>query len=57
MKEKILKVLMDSTHTESRYEGGGDEPSIIVFTHSENEQKEFWLENVAKQIETELSKK
>ncbi len=57
MKKEILKVLSDNTETELRYVGGGNEPEIIVFTDSEDYNKEDFLSKIADEIVTALDKK
>lgn len=56
MKDKILQILLENTHTESRYVGGGDEPSIIVFKDSEDYDKETYLNRIAHEIAKALEK-
>ncbi len=54
LKEKIAKILKDSTDTEGRYTGGGDEPSIIVFTNSEDSDHDSFVNMIAEQIANEI---
>lgn len=46
-KEKILNYLLENTHVEGRYTGGGDEPQIIVFKWSDDVDKEVFLSQFA----------
>lgn len=48
--QKIFETLMKLTHVEGRYIGGGDEPQIIVFTNSEDCDKESFLKSLAAEI-------
>lgn len=48
--KEILKLLLEITHVEGRYTGGGDEPDIIVFTDSEDYVREEFLLEVANKI-------
>ncbi len=57
MKKAILKILNANTHTEGRYIGGGDEPQIIVFTNSDDCEKEKFLSQIADDIIKEISMK
>jgi hypothetical protein len=57
MKEKILEILMSSTHVEGRYTGGGNEPQIIVINHSEDCDREQFLSSIAYEIENAISDK
>ena len=56
MKQKIKEFLNSITHTEGRYTGGGDNPHIIVFDDSEECDKDFFIDDIASQIEELLSK-
>ena len=55
MKAEILKLLIDSTHYENRYIGGGEEPRIIVFDDCDDENKEQYLSYVADKIINSIS--
>ena len=54
MKEIILNFLLENTEVEGRYIGGGDEPQIVVFTESEDWQREDFLKTIAERLEVLL---
>jgi hypothetical protein len=51
MKNKILKYLLENTDVEERYVGGGDGPQVIVFTCSDDVDKEVFLTQISEDIE------
>jgi hypothetical protein len=57
MKEAILKVLLENTDTEGRYIGGGEEPVIIVFKHSEDQDRKEFLFRIADEIVASMKPK
>ena len=50
LKQSILKVLEENTQIEGRYIGGGEEPAIIVFKHSEDQDKTRFLSQIVDEI-------
>lgn len=55
MKEKILEILMDSTQLVEKASGGND-PIVIAFKFSEDEDKDEFLNRIADEIASALAK-
>lgn len=55
MKSKILKYLLENTELVNKASGGND-PSVISFKFSEEEDKETFLSRIAEEISATLEK-
>lgn len=50
MKELILNFLLSKTDTVGIYNGGGEEPTVVYFSESEEWEKNSFLDTISEEL-------